>query len=68
MEVGARYSDLRANRYVGRFELLQDAAEVLLRFSITVLDCGVEIVHAGANRPSAAANCAEVRQIMKKTK
>ena len=50
-EVAARQPDLGADDHVGRFELLQDAAEILFRFAVAVLDRGVEVVHAGGDRP-----------------
>jgi len=30
---------------------LQDAAEILFRFAVAVLDGGIEVVHAGLDRP-----------------
>ena len=50
-EVAARQADLGADRDVGRFEPLQHAAEILFRFAIAVLHRGVEVVHAGGDRP-----------------
>ena len=46
-----RHPDLGADDHVGRFQLLQDAAKVLFRFAIAVQHRGVEIVHAGGDRP-----------------
>ena len=43
--------DLRADDHIRWFELLQSASEVLFRFAVAVLDCGVEVVHAGGDRP-----------------
>jgi hypothetical protein len=50
-EVAARQPDLGADDRVGRFEPLQDAAEIPFRFAVTVLHRGVEVVHAGGDRP-----------------
>ncbi len=50
-EVRARQADLCTDGHVGRFELLQHTAEILFRFAVAVLHCGVEIVHAGLDRP-----------------
>ena len=49
-EVGGRQPDLGADDDVGRFELLQDAAEILFGFAVAVLHRGVEVVHAGGER------------------
>ena len=48
--IGGRQAHLGADGDVGRFEFLQDTAEVLFRFAIAVLHRGVEIVHAGIDR------------------
>ena len=50
-ELAGRQPDLGADDDVGRLQLLQDAAEVLFRFAVAVLHRGVEIVHAGGDRP-----------------
>ena len=50
-EVAARQPDLGADGHVGRFEPLQHAAEILFRFAVAVLHRGVEVVHAGVDRP-----------------
>jgi hypothetical protein len=50
-EVSAWQPDLGANDHVGRFEALQHAAEILFRFAVAVLHRGVEVVHAGGDRP-----------------
>jgi hypothetical protein len=34
----------------GRFEGLQDAAEILFRFAVAVLHRGIEVIHAGGDR------------------
>src|SRR5580693_7127724 len=44
-EVTGRQPDLGADDHVGRFELLQDAAEIHFRFAVAVLHRGVEVVH-----------------------
>jgi hypothetical protein len=50
-EVGGRQPDLGADDHVGRFEPLQNAAEILLRFAVAVLHRGVEVIHAGGDSP-----------------
>ncbi len=50
-ELAGRQPDLGADGHVGRFQLLQDAAKVVFRFAIAVLHRGVEVVHAGGDRP-----------------
>src|SRR6187200_2921048 len=42
--------DLGADGHVGRFEFLQDAAEILFRFAVAILHCSVEVVHARFER------------------
>lgn len=49
-EVAGGHPHLGADRHVGRFELLQDPAEVLFGFAVAVLHRGVEVVHAGGDR------------------
>ncbi len=43
--------DLGADGHIGRFEPLQDTTEILFRFAVAVLHRGVEVVHAGSDRP-----------------
>src|SRR5215471_1802575 len=43
----ARQPDLSTDDHVGGLEVVQDAAEVLFRFTITVLDRGVKVIHTG---------------------
>ena len=50
-EFAARQPDLGADGHVGRFEPLQNAAEILFQFAVAVLHRGVEVVHAGGDRP-----------------
>ena len=50
-EIAGRQPDLGADGDVGRFQLLQNAAKVLFGFAVAVLHRGVEIVHAGGERP-----------------
>jgi hypothetical protein len=49
-ELAGRQPDLGADDHVRRFQLLQNAAEVLFRFAIAVLHRGVEVVYAGGDR------------------
>jgi hypothetical protein len=48
VEIAAWYSDLGTDSHVRRFQLLQDAAKILFRFTVAVLHRGVEIVHTGS--------------------
>ncbi len=50
-KLAGRHADLGADNHVGRFQLLQNAAKVLLQFAIAVLHRGVEIIDAGGDRP-----------------
>jgi hypothetical protein len=50
-EIFQRQPDLGADDHVRRFELLQDASDILFRFAVAVLDRGGEVVHAGGDRP-----------------
>ena len=50
-ELAGRQPDLGADDRVGRLQLLQNAAEILFRFAVAVLHRGVEIIHAGVERP-----------------
>ena len=45
------YPDLGADDRVGRFQRLQNPAEILFRFAIAVLHRGVEVIDAGGERP-----------------
>ena len=49
-EFGARQPDFGADDRVGGFEVLQDAAEILLQLAVAVLHRGVEIIHADGER------------------
>ena len=49
--LAGRHPDLGGDDHVRRFQLLQNAAEVLFRFPIAVQHRRVEIVDAGCNRP-----------------
>ena len=49
-EFGARQPDLGADDRVGGFEVLQDAAEILLRLAVAVLHRGVEVIDADGER------------------
>jgi len=50
-EVGGRQPDLGADDHIGGFERLQDAAEILLGFTVAVLHGGIEVIHADGDRP-----------------
>ena len=50
-KLAGRQPDLGADRDIGRFQLLQDAAKVLLRFAIAVLHRGVEVIDPRSDRP-----------------
>ena len=50
-ELARRHADLGADDDIGRFQLLQNAAEILFRFPVAVLHRRVEIIDAGGNRP-----------------
>ena len=51
LAVGGWQPYLGADGDVGRLEVLQDATEVLFRFTVAVLHRGVEVVHAGFDGP-----------------
>ncbi len=50
-ELARRHANLGADDCVRRFQLLQNTAKILFRYAIAVLHRGVEIIHAGVERP-----------------
>ncbi|MGA8695725.1 MAG: hypothetical protein WB689_18155 [Xanthobacteraceae bacterium] len=48
-ETDARQPNFGADERIRRLQFLQDAAKILLRFTIAVLHRGVEVVHAGVD-------------------
>ncbi len=50
-ELAWRHSDLGADDNAGRLQLMQNPAEIAFRFAIAVQHRGVEVVHAGGDRP-----------------
>ena len=49
-DLAGRQPHLGADGHVGRFQLLQNAAEVVFRLAVAVLHRGVEVVDAGGDR------------------